>query len=279
MRDFEIIKGLVGENVTESDLKFVDCYVRPQMGIFIPAAGACGYAQKEDHTHPSYMVVIYFDDNGNRQYHYPAEITSPDIPHSDRTKRHYYCILIDKKYFESRFKMYSHSIKKFKEQPFEICSDILKTLNIFAFEYSKQMKNSDVTLDAQTEIITHWIIRSIFGESLDMRAVSDDYSIARAQHYIEQHYSENITVAKLAELGYVSASCFNRKFKKETGITPIEYLIEIRINRAKILLRRKGLTITEIAMQCGFGSSAYFSSCFQSRLGITPTEYRDKYMD
>lgn len=278
MRDFEIIKKLVGDSVTEADLKYTDCYVRPQLGIFIPAAGPCGYAKKENHIHPSYMVVIFFD-GSSKQYHYRAEITSPEIPHSDKTGLHYYCILIEKKYFESRFEMYSEGIKKFKEQPFEICSDILKTLNIFAFEYSKKMKNSDITLDAQAEIITHWIIRSIFGETLDMRAVSDDYSIARAQHYMEQHYSENITVAKLAELGYASASCFNRRFKRETGITPIEYLIEIRINRAKILLRRKGLSVTEIAMQCGFGSSAYFSSCFQSRLGITPTEYREKYID
>ena len=45
------------------------------------------------------------------------------------------------------------------------------------------MPHVDVTLDAQAEIITHWIIRSLLGETLDMRAVSSDYSVARAQHY------------------------------------------------------------------------------------------------
>ena len=117
------------------------------------------------------------------------------------------------------------------------------------------------------------------GETFDMHAVSSDYSVARAQHYMEQHYSENITVSKLAALGYVSNSCFNRKFKKETGLTPIEYLIEIQLKRAKTMLKRKNLTITEIAMRCGFGSSAHFSSCFQNRVGISPTEYHDKYID
>ncbi|WP_432650587.1 helix-turn-helix domain-containing protein [Huintestinicola sp.] len=276
MKDFEIIKDLIGNSLTEADLAFVDCYVRPQLGIFIPTAGECGYAAKPGHSHPSYMIVISFEPAANR--HYPAEIASPHIPHDDKAGLNYYCLLIEKSYFEKRYLMYAESVPTFNEQSFEICSDILKALNTFVFEYSKSMPNSDITLDAQAEIITHWIIRSIMGETFDMRAVSSDYSVARAQHYMEQHYSENITVSKLAALGYVSSSCLNRKFKKETGITPIEYLIEIRLERAKTMLKRKNISVTEIAMKCGFGSSAHFSSCFQNRVGISPTEYRDKYI-
>lgn len=279
MKDFELIKVLIGPSVIEEELKYVDCYIRPQLGLFIPTAGPCGYASKSNHAHPSYMIVIFFEESEQKQFHYHAEITSPGIPHNDRDDRHYYCLLIAKDYFESRYSMYSDSLPIFQEQSFELCSDILKALNTFAFEYSKSMINSDITLDAQAEIITHWIIRSIFGETLDMRAVSDDYSVARAQHYMEQHYAENITVSRLAELGYVSSSCFNRKFKNKIGITPIEYLIEIRIKHAKTLLKRKNIPMTDIAMRCGFGSSAHFSSCFQKRMGVTPTEYRNKFMD
>ena len=77
------------------------------------------------------------------------------------------------------------------------------------------------------------------------------YSISLIpQQYMEQHYAENITVSRLAKLGYVSPSCFNRRFKKEVGITPIEYLISIRIKCAKILLRRKEIPMTDIAMRC-----------------------------
>ena len=110
-----------------------------------------------------------------------------------------------------------------------------------------------------------------------MSAVSSDYSVARAQHYIKQHFMEQITVSKLAELGYVSPSCLNRRFKKEVGITPIEYLIQTRIENAKKLLRRKDVPITEIVMRCGFGSSAHFSTCFHQRTNLTPTEYQEKY--
>lgn len=279
MKDIELIKALVGEGVTEDDLKFTDCYVRPQMGLFIPAAYSCGYAARENHTHPSYMTVVYFEERADRRSHYKAQIFSPDIPHSDSPGRHYYCILTERGFFESRYKMYSDSLPVFSGLDFELCSDILKAMNMFAFEYSKEMANSDVTLNAQAEIITHWIIRSLMGENMDMRAVSDDYSVARAQHYMERHYGERITVAGLSGLGYVSPSCFSRKFRNETGVSPIEYLIEIRIQRAKLLLRRKSLPITDIALECGFGSSAYFSACFQERTGISPTEYRDRYAE
>lgn len=279
MKDFKIVKNLIGESASEDDLKYVDYYVRPKFGLFIPTSGPCGYASKDNHSHPAYMVIIYFDENSSDSFHYMGEITSPDIPHNDGSNPHYYCILIDKDYFEKRYCMYSENLPIFNAKKFELCSDILKALNTFAFEYNKAMLNSHITLDAQTEIIVHWIIRSLFGETLDMRAISSDYSVARAQHYMEQHYMENITVSRLADLGYMSTSSFNRRFKKETGVTPMEYLIEIRIKHAKLLLSRKNITVTEIAMRCGFGSVAHFSSCFQKRLNMTPTEYQKKYME
>ena len=279
MKDFDLIKKIIGENVTEKSLENADYYVRPQMGLFIPTASTYGEASGKDHVHPSYMIMIYFEESTDKQLHCRAEITSPEVIHKNKAGLHFYCLMIEKEHFESRYRMYSEDLPVFREHSFSLCSDMLKALNTFAFEYSKSMMNSDITLDAHSEIITHWVIRSILGENLDMRAVSDDYSVASAQHYMEQHYDENITVQKLAGLGYVSASALNRKFRQETGMTPIDYLIGIRIERSKILLRRKSISVTDIAMRCGFGSSAHFSSCFQERVGMTPTEYRNKFMD
>ena len=275
MKNIDIIKKHIGEYATEEMLKNIDCYVRPQLSVFIPTSET-GYFPSE-HPHPSYIIKIFFEQRTDKQMHYEAEITSPQTKYSVGNKNHFYCIMIDKDFFEKRYLMYGDKLPRFCMHKFEMCSDVLKALNTFAFESSKSMLNSDITLDAQSEIITHWIIRSIFGETLDMRAISDDYSVARAQHYMEQHYMDNITVAKLSELGYVSPSSFNRRFKNEIGITPIEYLIEIRLKHAKTLLKRKNIPITEIAMRCGFGSNSHFSSCFQNKVGISPSEYRDRY--
>lgn len=268
--------NLVGD-VVGFDISLFDCYVRDKFGIFIPIFDN-SEGQYIHHKHPAYEIIINFDMDSDKPKHYWAEITSPNIMHYKSQSMHCYLLFIEKEYFESRFRMYAHDIPLFEGKKFEFCSDILKSLNTFIFEYSKSMMNSDITLEAQTEIITHWLIRSIFGETLDMRAVSSDYSLARAQHYMEQHYMEDITVKILANLGYMSTTTFNRRFKKEIGITPIEYLIDVRINMAKLMLKRKENQMTDIAMKCGFGSSAYFSSCFLKHVGLTPSEYRDKYV-
>jgi AraC-like DNA-binding protein len=289
MKDFDLIKSLLDDTVSEDDLKHVDCYVHNKMGLFIPSTGACQYAIKANHTHPSYMFIIVFSlDSVNiepsieiKENHYFACALSPNIPHQEPKEQfsHYYCILIDKVYFEEQYKMYSDEKPNFNWKQFAICHDILKALNTFAFEYSKKMQNADITLEAHTTIITHWLIRSILGENYDMRAISSNYAVARAEHYIEQHYSEIITVRQLAELGNMSVSSFNRTFRKETNLTPIEYLIEVRIEKSKKLLRRKEIPITEIAISCGFNSSSHFSSSFSRLSNITPTEYRNAYIN
>jgi AraC-like DNA-binding protein len=287
MKEINMIKSLVGETVTAEDLRFVDSYVHNKMGLFIPSVGACEYARKLDHTHPSYMFVLYFFKESTKEKHrielpdnnYLVTVTSPDTKHTEESERwqHYYCIMIEKEYFELQFKMYQKEIPPFNETPFPVCHDILKTLNMFAFECSKQMQNADVTLNAQMTILTHWLIRSILGENYDIRSISSNYSVARAQQYIEQHFGEKITVAMLAELGNVSSTTFNRLFKKEANVAPAEYIVMIRIEKAKKLLRRNDYSITEIALKCGFNSSAHFSSSFHSFTQKTPTGYRQLY--
>lgn len=272
-----LINDLVGD-IEEFDSSIFDCYVRDKFGIFIPIFED-DEKQPVHHKHPAYEILVDFDRHSDRPRHFWAEITSPNVMHNKKQNMHSYFLLIEKEYFEKRFLMYAEAVPVFKGKAFEFCSDVLKALNTFVFEYSKSMMNSDITLDAQTEIITHWLIRSVFGETLDMRAVSSEYSLARAQHYMEQHYMDHITVERLADLGHMSKTTFNRHFKKEFGITPIEYLIEVRIKMAKLMLKRKDNQMTDIAMRCGFGSGAHFSSCFQKYVGLTPSEYRDKYAD
>ncbi len=272
----ELYNMLIGDE-SKFHINLYDAYVREKFGIFIPIYEDENVSSR--HTHPSYEITIDFDTNVSKAKHYYAEITSPEVPHSNKQSIHCYRVFIEKDYFEERFLMYAEVMPTFKNKGFEFCSDILKALNTFVFEHSKSMMNSDITLNAQAEIITHWLIRSTFGETLDMRAVSMDYSIARAQHYIEQHYMDSITIDTLANLGYMSKTTFNRHFKREIGITPIEYLIEVRIKMAKLMLKRKDNQIIDIALRCGFGSSAHFSSCFLKNVGITPSEYRDRYAD
>ena len=76
--------------------------------------------------------------------------------------------------------------------------------------------------------------------------------------YINQHYPEKITLAEIAKTAGVSEREASRCFKKNIRQSPMEYLIEYRLNQSKKLLLETGMTITDICHQCGFSDSAYF---------------------
>ena len=259
------------------DKKSYDCYTYENMGIFVPViSNRCKLSNV--YEYPCYEVIIDFNDVSNKNGVYSAIFTSPGEKHTRKGCKNCYIVLIEKEYFEDRYKMYKSDIGTYNCFKFDIHIDILKNMNSFIYEITKQYPNAKVVLEAQTEIIIHWIIRSLLGETYEAVAISSNYSVAKAQQYMEQHYMNDITVKLLSDIGCMSETTFNRHFKKETGITPIEYLLDVRIRKSKDMLRRNELSITEIAMSCGFNSVAYFSSCFANRVNASPQEYRNSFL-
>ena len=94
------------------------------------------------------------------------------------------------------------------------------------------------------------------------------------ENYINDHYKENITLDQLAELAYVNKYYLAHTFKKQKGISPINYLLEKRIEEAKYLLRTTNLSVNEIGRIVGFSSQSYFAQSFKRALGKTPLEFR-----
>lgn len=93
-------------------------------------------------------------------------------------------------------------------------------------------------------------------------------------HFLE-HAAEEVDLHRLAQsLGY-SYSRFRTVFKAHTGMAPRQYHLEIRINRARDLLRATDLTVSEIADRLGFSSVYYFSKLFKSRTGLSPRDFRN----
>lgn len=82
--------------------------------------------------------------------------------------------------------------------------------------------------------------------------------------------------AEMENYGF-SADYSRKKFKEEIGMTPHEYLISLRINRAKFLLMQDSfVSVANVAEQCGFNDSFYFSNCFKKNVGLSPLQYRKK---
>ncbi len=94
--------------------------------------------------------------------------------------------------------------------------------------------------------------------------------------FIEQNYSDDITVENCAERANVSYSYFSRRFKAITGKSFKQYLTDVRLDHAEKKLCSTDDPITHIATDCGFNSMAYFSAVYKSRSGLTPSEAREK---
>ena len=105
----------------------------------------------------------------------------------------------------------------------------------------------------------------------------DDKKVLQAQEFIEQHYSQKITVAGLAEKMFLTRRTFERRFKKCTTCTPIEYLQKVRIEASKKALEAGRKSVDEIMADVGYFDSQTFRELFKNITGLTPLAYKEKY--
>ena len=96
----------------------------------------------------------------------------------------------------------------------------------------------------------------------------------RVMEFIEEHIGEEIPLAALAELVDLSLFHFARAFKQSFGVPPHHYHLSRRMDRARSLLKKPTLSVTQIGNQIGFRETSSFSRTFRRFTGLTPTEYR-----
>lgn len=95
-----------------------------------------------------------------------------------------------------------------------------------------------------------------------------------ALQYISEHYTEKISIADLAGVCYVSEYYFCRFFKNVTGLSAVNYINSLRVEKAMSFLNNTSAGVTEIALKVGFDDVNYFSRVFKKLMGVSPTEYR-----
>jgi AraC family transcriptional regulator len=102
-------------------------------------------------------------------------------------------------------------------------------------------------------------------------------SAAKLRHvedFIEDNYSRDLKLAELAQVAGMSSFHFAREFKRTTGTTPHQYLIRVRVERAKTLLAKNDLPLTEVGLSTGFSHQSHFTRLFRKLTGTTPRSYR-----
>lgn len=138
----------------------------------------------------------------------------------------------------------------------------------------KEFNYEIVCKSVLTLFITH-IIRSttslLFVEESQEKL---NLECIKIKNYIDSHYSQNITLDYLSDLSYMNKFHLVHTFTKQIGISPINYVINKRIQEAKNLLATTNYSIRDISSIVGFSNSSYFSQMFKRISGITPKNYR-----
>lgn len=99
--------------------------------------------------------------------------------------------------------------------------------------------------------------------------------IKQMLQYVQEHYMDEIDTAKIAQSASISESECLRCFRSEIGIAPIQYLRQMRIQKAAQLLLSGEYRISDVAFKCGFQDVSYFSKTFREIKGVSPTEYKN----
>jgi AraC family transcriptional regulator len=150
-----------------------------------------------------------------------------------------------------------------------------------ALKLKAEVGNSDPCSRSYAEalslVLMHELIRLERSASAAVRPVRGGLPVwqqKRVMEFIEEHLAEEISLAALAELADLSLYHFARAFTQSFGVPPHRYHMARLMVRAKSLLRRPALTVTEIGVQAGFRETSSFTRAFRRFTGLTPTEYR-----
>jgi len=136
-----------------------------------------------------------------------------------------------------------------------------------------------------SEFLCHLLIMELFvlisralkmewENSIKKKSAKIKEIIRISTNYIDNNYERDISIADIAKYVFLSQSYFTRVFKEETGLSPMSYLISVRIRRAKELLRDTELKVSEIAQAVGFSNQQRFNEIFKKNTGYTPLQFR-----
>lgn len=100
--------------------------------------------------------------------------------------------------------------------------------------------------------------------------------IESATHYFNENYHKHITIEEYAKQHHMTPCWFIQNFKKITNVTPMQYIVSLRIANAMSLLDNTDDTIAQIATSVGYGDALYFSTLFRKHTGLSPSQYRKR---
>ncbi len=143
--------------------------------------------------------------------------------------------------------------------------------------YRHKVAKQDYYLRVQADFFKMWdlLYENIANDSFADDAEEHDVIVVKTMvAFIKENYDNDISLEAIAMSGNVGQSKCCKLFKQYLGKSPVQYLNYYRLNQGAYLLRHTKLSVTEIALQVGYGGASYFTECFRRWSGQRPLEYR-----
>lgn len=147
----------------------------------------------------------------------------------------------------------------------------------YYFLYRKDYLSTIINIE-NYEQLRRWFIDMVTQACRNITTKREEQTsglISKAKAYIEENYSRDISLDDVSRHVDISPYYFSKLFKEESGENFIEYLTNLRIKRAKNLLRHSDMNMKNICAKIGYSDPNYFSRIFKKQVGVTPTEYRE----
>lgn len=149
-----------------------------------------------------------------------------------------------------------------------INSEILNYINQFKHVWMSRQPGHIMQSRALFMLIIHQVITFYYRKDDPLQA---DKRINKVLEYVVDHYSEELNLSGMAQIVNLHPVYLGKIIKKNTGYSFKEYLNQVRINHAEMLLSTGGFSVTEVAERCGFHDVAYFSNVFKTIKGYRPS--------
>lgn len=142
---------------------------------------------------------------------------------------------------------------------------------------SHHPKESPFHLIGHLYLFLDYLIQSAHSTQLLSNNKMSDYYIKEAINYIEQNFQNNITIEDVASVCGINRSYLGKIFKKNTGQSPQEFLMNYRMVKAAELLKLTSLSIADIGSAIGYENQLHFSRAFKNIYGVSPREWRNQH--
>ncbi|WP_228254363.1 AraC family transcriptional regulator [Halarcobacter bivalviorum] len=240
----------------------------------------------KEHIHESFSIGINLKGESlysNKQKKYDFKkgliaVVNPNEIHScnalKRENHEYYMLYLDKKWCFEIQKTISNHITSFIEYPNALIDDqnyYKDFLNLCKLLFS----NSSIE-EKENELIEFFT--KLFEKNIpNSKEKIEDENFEKICKYLKENFKENISLEELAKKFSLNSFYIIKLFKANMNMTPHKYLLNIKINYSKELLK-KGETIVNAALECGFVDQSHFHKNFLNIVATTPNQYRKNFI-